>query len=249
MKNLKKIVILSILLAILTVFFIMRFTVPSVQKAMDLKKELAQAKTDVSTVKTSIENLKQNKLLKKKLTQLNNELEDFDIEFPTEYGSEVLLIDLETFTHESMNRIFALQLFTEKETNYATPEEEQSKTNTRQTVAQKAKTNKSASPAPPVLIMEKPIEIKTVAYYNQIIDFIKYLENYQRKINIESISTAVFDQDKARPNPRVELKINGNIYRSAINPISHSTATSTTGTSSTVREIVTVAPKTKKRKK
>ena len=246
MKNLKKILILSIILAILTAFFVTRFTVPSVQKFMDLKKELAQAKIDINTVKDNIENLKQNKLLENNLKNINRELENYDIEFPSELGGEVLLIDLETFSNESLNKMLSLQLLAERETNYAAPEEEKAKTKS----SQSAKAKKEEKPVSPVVITEKPLEIATVAYYSQIIDFIKYLENYQRKININSISTKVYDQDKMRPNPRVELKINGSIYKSTVNDLPPaSIVNNTADTSSKATKKAKTTSKKKKNKK
>jgi hypothetical protein len=245
MKNLKKILILSIILAILTVFFVMRFTVPSVQKFMSLKKELAQEKSDISTVKASIEDLKQNKLLENSLKKMDIELKDFDSEYPSEFSGEILLIDLETFAQESLNRMLSLQLLTEKETNFATPDEEKAKTQSGQASAESTTRVKVEKPVPPLMIMEKPIEITTVAYYSQIVDFITYLENYERKINIDSVSTKVFDQDKAHPNPRVELKINGSIYKSVINNVPPPPAANTaTSASSTVTEIINTPPAT-----
>jgi hypothetical protein len=94
------------------------------------------------------------------------------------------------------------------------------------------------------------MEITTVAYYNQIIDFIKYLENYQRKINIDSISTKVFEQDKLRPNPRVELKINGSIYKSTVNDLPPaSIVNNTADTSSKATKKAKTTSKKKKNKK
>ncbi len=45
MNNLKKIIFLSIIPAFLTVFFIVKFTVPSVQGYFDLKKKLEYRKS------------------------------------------------------------------------------------------------------------------------------------------------------------------------------------------------------------
>ncbi len=69
----------------------------------------------------------------------------------------------------------------------------------------------------PVTIMEKPFEITTVAYYNEVIEFVSFLEDYQRKVNIDSVFTEVFNDDKNKPNPRVELKIKGSVYKSKLN--------------------------------
>ncbi len=246
MKNLKKILILSIILAILTAFFVTRFTVPSVHKFMDLKKELAQEKIDINSLKANIENLKQNKLLENNLKKINRDLENYDIEFPPEFEGEVLLIDLETFSNESLNKMLSLQLLAERETNYATPDEEKAKTKS----SESNKAKQAEKPVSPVVIMEKPLEITTVAYYSQIIDFIKHIESYQRKVNIDSISTKVFEQDKMRPNPRVELKINGSIYKSTINDLPPTpTMDNTADTSSKTAKKTKTTSKKRKNKK
>ncbi len=209
MNNLKKLIILSIIPVILTIFFVIKFSIPSVQEHLTLKKSIKAEKTALKNTKNNIKTLKENKKLSAKLNKLNSKLAAFEVEFPDQFKDEILLIDLEKFANKTTNRIIKLESQRGKELKIIDPEEEK--------LGKKKRRRKEPASVPPVKIIEKPFEISTIAYYNEIIDFITFLENYQRKINIEGIYTKVFDDDKDSSNPKVELTIKGYTYKSVIN--------------------------------
>ncbi len=212
MKSPKKIIFLSLIPTFLTIFFIVQFTIPSIKEYLKLKKQIKQEKQLIKETKSNIKVLKANQTLLHKLNRLNSELTGFDEEFPKKYRDEILLIDFEIFADKAVNRIFKVRSLPEVHVKIIDPSKPQVETKKRS-----RRITKEPEQVKPVTIMEKPLEISTVAYYNEIIDFINFLEDYQRKVNIEGIYTNAFNQDKSNPNPRVELNIKGSVYKSRIN--------------------------------
>lgn len=211
MTDLKKLILMSLIPAILTIFFVVKFTVPAVKEYLSLKKQIKTEKSAIKNVKSNIQALKTNKILQEKLNKFNDKLTGFDVEFPEEFKDEILLIDLEIFADETLNKILKVRSLPEKQIKIIDPlkVEPKNKRPCRKIAEQEE--------IKPVTIMEKPLEINTVAYYSEIIDFVTFLENYQRKINIEGIYTSVFGEDKNSSNPRIEVKIKGSIYKSTVN--------------------------------
>jgi len=214
MKDLKKIILLSIIPVLLTIFFLVQFTVPSVKEYFRLKEKINNEKIAINELEKNINILKRNQALLSELNKLNAELTGFDIEFPSNFKDEILLIDLEIFADETVNKIMRVETMPARKVNIIDPEQQEKQDVRRRRTSR----NKEEKPQP-VTIMEKPIEINSVAYYNEIIDFISFLENYQRKVNIQGIYTDVFNPDKENPNPRIELKIKGSVYKSTVNKI------------------------------
>lgn len=210
MDNTKKIILMCTIPVVLTILFIVLFTVPAVSQYFDLTAKIKKHEKIIKSTKSSISLLKSNKKLADDLEKLNTELIGFDIEFPQAYQDEVLLIDLEVFANQSMNRIVELKSMSEKKIEIKNPEEENKK---------KKRRRKREKVVPPLEIMEKPFNINTVAYYNEIIDFVKFLESYQRKVNIRGITAQIFSEDKENINPRVEMKIAASSYKSIINDV------------------------------
>lgn len=212
----KKLIFLILIPIALTLFFIVKFTLPVVKDYFDLKKDIKKETIAIKNLEKSIKTLKANKSLENELEKLNLELFGFDIEFPSEFKDEILLIDLEMFADEATNKIVELQSSNEKEIKIVNPDEEENKTKRR---SRRSRRSKQEEVIPPLEITEKSFSINTVAYYSQIIDFVGFLENYQRKININGISAKVFNEDKDNPNPRIELQIDGSTYKSKINKL------------------------------
>ncbi|HSA05583.1 MAG TPA: hypothetical protein P5556_00230 [Candidatus Gastranaerophilales bacterium] len=212
MNSLKKIIFLGLIPVFLTAFFIVQFTIPGVKEYFKLEKQIKSENMAIEELQNNVEGLRKNKKLLNALNKLNTELADYEIEFPSEFKDEILLVDLELFANESVNKITKVTSQSEKEIDINNPLKQSVKKKTRNSKKQKNEEEK-----PLISIMEKTFEINTIAYYSEVIDFISFLENYQRKIYIEGIHTEVFSDDKSRLNPRVELIIKGSIYKSAVN--------------------------------
>lgn len=212
MDSLKKLILMSLIPALLTIFFVVKFTIPSVKTYFELKKDIKKETIAINDLKTNIESLKANQALISKLEGLNSELIGFDVEFPKEFGDEILLIDLELFADEAVNRILKVRSMPEADVEIIDPSKVGEKKKKR--ASRRGKEEKKDKG--PVSIMEKPLELATVAHYKEIIEFVNFLENYQRKINIQGIYTDVFNDDRKVSDPRVHLKIKGSIYKSEI---------------------------------
>ncbi len=209
MNDSKKIIIMCLIPTVLTILFIVLFTVPAVKEYFKLSKQIEQKKLAIKNTKVIVEMLKANKGIANELEKINTQLIGFDVEFPTEFRDEILLIDLEIFANEAINRIVGLQTFAEREVEIIDPNEDPKE--------RKRKKLKKEQELPPVQIIQKPFDINTVAYYSELIDFVDFLETYQRKVNIEGITAKIFNDDNQNPNPRIDLTIKASTYKSIIN--------------------------------
>ena len=172
MNNLRKIILMSLIPALLTIFFIVQFTMPSVKEYFNLKKEIKSEKAAIKDIKINLEKLNMNKKLVNKLNELNIELAGFDTEFPSTFKDEILLIDLEMFADKTINHIVKVASKPIKNVEII----DSSKPKIKNTGYRKTEKQEIL----PVTVIEKPFELSTVAYYNQIIDFVTFLEDYQR---------------------------------------------------------------------
>jgi len=213
MKDLRKIVLMCLIPVLLTIIFIACFTVPAITQYMGLTKKINQEKSSIKETQSRVEELRANKKLANELAKLNTALAGFDVEFPEEFRDEIFLIDLEIFANEAVNRIVQLQSSSEKNIEITDP-------NAPET-AKKSKKRAQVKDEEllPVQIIEKSFDINTVAYYSEIINFVRFLESYQRKINISGISAKIFKDDTESLNPKIEIKIAASVYKSVINEI------------------------------
>lgn len=210
MNSSKKIILMCLIPAVLTVFFIFWFTVPAVSQCLKLNKQITNKKIAIKKTKITVASLETNKKLANRLEEMNAGLIGFNAEFPAEFRDEILLIDLEIFANEAANRIVGLQSLGEREIEIIDPEDKDKK---------KKRRRKKEKTLPPLQIMEKPFDINTVAYYSELIDFVDFLETYQRKVNINGISAKIFDDGTDSLDPRIDLKIRASTYKSVINEI------------------------------
>lgn len=210
MDNTKKTILMCLIPVALTIFFIVQFTVPAISKYFNLNKQIEQEKVAIKNIKSKLNLLRANKSMAQELERLNTELIGFDVEFPSDFRDEILLIDFEIFANEAVNRIVGIKTSVEQEVEIIDP-------NAVPDNKKMASRRKKEEPVKPVRIIEKTFDVNTVAYYNELIDFVKFLENYQRKINIKSITAEIFDDDSENPNPRIDLQIQASAYKSVIN--------------------------------
>ncbi|OGI02168.1 MAG: hypothetical protein A2Y25_04830 [Candidatus Melainabacteria bacterium GWF2_37_15] len=213
MKDLKKIIFMCSVPVLLTIIFIVWFTVPAISECFGLNKQITKEKLSIKTLQGNVEKLRVNKRLANELDKLNAELAGFDIEFPQEFRDEIFLIDLEIFANEATNRIVELQSSSEKNIEITAPNAKPTTKKTRK------RTDSKDEELLPVQIIEKPFDINTVAYYNEIISFVKFLESYQRKININGISAKIHKDDSESLNPKIEMRIAASVYKSVITEI------------------------------
>lgn len=215
MKNSKKTILISLIPAALTLYFISQVLFPAIGNYNDLREKFNEAKNLYKETQASIEQLQNNKKLLKETEELNNQVADFDIQIPSEFEDEFFLVDLGKFSIDTITTIISLDSKNEKAFEISNPNIDQDKSSKKKQKSKRKK--KEEQPIYPLTIYEKPFEIKTLGHYNQIINFVSCLENYQRKFIINGVSAQISKNDAKNPNPKIELTIEGSTFKAVKN--------------------------------
>ena len=215
MKNSKKTILITLIPAALTLYFITQILFPAIGNYNDLRNKFIETKNLCKETQASIEQLNNNKKLLKETEELNNQVADFDVQVPSEFEDEFFLVDLGKFSINTSTIIISLDSKQEKEFEITNPNENKDKISKKRSVKRRQK--KEERPVYPLTIYEKPFEIKTLGNYNRIINFVSCLENYQRKFIINGVSAQISKNDETNPNPKIELTIEGSTFKSEKN--------------------------------
>ncbi len=213
MKNSKKTALISLIPAVLTLYFTTQVLLPAITNYNELADKYKETKNLYKQTQESIEELKNNKKLLKEYEELNNKTANFYIQIPAEFQDEFFLVDLGKFSINTSTKILSLNSKKEKEFTINNINESEKKTSKKEKKKKSTKKKKEEKPVYPLTIYEKPFEIKTLGNYNQIINLVTYLENYQRKFIINSISAHISKNDEKKPNPKIELEIEGSTFK------------------------------------
>lgn len=214
MNKAKKTMLITLIPAALTIFFIAKVLFPAIGNYTELREKFNKTETIYKETKASVEELENNKTLLKEMEDLNNQVADFDIQIPSEFQDEFFLIDLGRFSIKTKTNIIALNSKKEKEFAIKNSEDNQNKKSLKKKKRRKKVEEISISP---LTIYEKSFEIKNLGHYNESLNFVKNLENYQRKFIINEISAQISKNDEKNPNPKIELKIEGSTFKSVKN--------------------------------
>jgi len=215
MKNSKKTILITLIPAALTLYFITQVLVPAVGNYNDLRNKFIETKNIYKETQASIEQLKNNKKLLKETEELNKQIADFDLQIPSEFEDEFFLVDLSKFSINTATQILALDSKKEKEFTINTLKDENDKTSKKKHKSKRKKQEDQT--ISPVTVYEKPFEIKTLGDYNRIISLVSLLENYQRKFIINGVSAKISKNDEKNPNPKIELTIEGSTFKAVSN--------------------------------
>lgn len=226
MKNNKKFVLISLIPALLAVYFIFARLVPSINLYIALNEQYKDTFAVYKQTKSNVGELENNKKLLKEIAELNAIIPDFSTQAPKDFDDEYFLIDLGKFSEETSAKLISLTSKKPKEIEIeeADSTKKDNKDN-KDKGAKKEKSNKGKKKgkkkkeALPLSIYEKEFEIKTLGKYPEVIAFMQNLENYQRKFIIQSISAEIAKEDENKSNPRVELTITGTTYKALKNKI------------------------------
>lgn len=211
MQNSKKTILISLIPAMLTLYFIAQVLYPSVQKYLDSREKFHQGINTYKETMANIEGLKNNKKLLEEMQELNEQASEFDIEIPQEFQDEYFIVDLNKFSLNTSTKIISLSSNKEKEMEISTSSDKKQK-------SKRKKHHKEEQPLLPLSIWEKPFQLKTLGHYSEVISFIDCLEGYQRKFIINGISAQISKNDDKNPNPKIEITIEGSTYRTVKNP-------------------------------
>jgi len=218
MKNSKKTILITLIPAVLTVYFISQVLFPAIENYKDLREKFNETKNTCKEAQAKIEELQNNKKLLKETEELNNQVADFDVQLPSAFQDEFFLVDLGKFSINTATQIIALDSKKEKEFAISNPNIDQNKISKNN---RRSSRKQEAPPLLPLSIYEKPFEIKTLGHYNEIINFVSRLENYQRKFIINGVSAQISKNDEKNPNPKIELTIEGSTFKAVKNSEGH----------------------------
>jgi len=215
MNNSKKTILITLIPATLTLYFIIQVLFPSIENYNNLRTKYNETKNICKETQVSIEQLTNNKKLLKEMEELNNQISDFNIQIPSEFEDEFFLVDLSKFSMNTATQILALDSKKEKEFAINNSKDDNDKISKKKNRSKRKK--QEDQPIPPVAVYEKSFEIKTLGDYNRIINFVSLLENYQRKFIINGISAKISKNDESNPNPKIELEIDGSTFKAVNN--------------------------------
>jgi Tfp pilus assembly protein PilO len=200
MDRSKKILILSLIPVLLTLIFILYIVIPTVSQLNTVNKEFKQEKISYDDTKSRLDSLNGDRVMLKKIEETKEKLANFDINVPTEDDLSILLIDLEKFGETFNVKVIGMNTKPEEERELSS----NSKKKTRNS------NNKKTVFSPLYTI---PLEISAVGFYQDILGFVNILENYERKITINSVKIENYKEDKEVAYPRVQMTIDAAVYK------------------------------------
>ncbi|MFH0702076.1 MAG: hypothetical protein V2B14_00855 [bacterium] len=215
MDKSKKIFLISLLPAFLTILFVLFVLYPTFVKMDKVDKDLEKEKTEYNKDQASLDTLKENRVLFKEVKSLRKKLKNFDLEVPSKDELTVFLVDLERFAEVLNTKIISFSSSSEKDIEIEDPV--QKKEDEKNTKLKKKKKKKGDEDLLPVRLLAIPLSITITGYYTDTINFVNALENYQRRISIDGVSIANHPEDKEKAKPRVLMTVDCKVYKLIIN--------------------------------
>jgi Tfp pilus assembly protein PilO len=213
MENSRKILFLSFIPLALVLVFVLYIILPLVNDLNLNNQNVENKKAQLENAKIKLDKAEQDQKLAGEIIEIQNKLGIFDLAVPEKKDLEILLVDVEKFGTETNNKILGLTANDQKplEITDTTKDDKNSSVKSKNK-KRKIKKIKNKEQQEPFSLQEIPIEINVLGYYPNIIKFVQKLENYQRKIVIESIEARDYSKDSDQTTPRVEMKINAKVF-------------------------------------
>lgn len=198
MNKSNKILLLSLLPVILTVIFALYVLIPSFDSLDRSKKEFVSQTTLLNELRDKVANAKNNKANLSAINESRLKLADFEQQVSDEYDSALLVFDSEKIAGLSGVRLLSFAI--KDEIN----EEEQPvilKNDNNADTVKKVKLTE---------LVSLPVEINVKGNYSSVIEFVKNLESYQRKVNIETLEIKRADNSS---QDKIQAKLNCKFYK------------------------------------
>jgi type IV pilus assembly protein PilO len=219
MKKSKKILYLSFIPLALVMVFVLYIIIPVFNDLNLNEQNVENQKIQIENAKIKLEKAEQDQKLIDEVTEMENKLGIFDLQVPERKELEIMLVDIEKFATDSGDKILGLNASPEKIVEITDPTKDKDDTSVKSSDKKEKKTQKTKSRKKkdkkdqgPIILQEIPLEINVLGYYPQIVRFIKKLENYERKIVIESVEARDYNKDSEQASPRIEMKITAKIF-------------------------------------
>ena len=232
MNNSKKLLLLSLLPGLLTVMFILYVLVPAISKIDNTKQNLESEKAAYTDTQNKIDSFKANNRLFNEVQDLKATLADFDIKVPPKDELAIFLYDVEKFAGASKIKVSSVTTKAQNPVEIIDP----AKVAKENATANRKKKKTDVAPAN---LVEIPMEIMVIGYYPDVINFIKTLEAYQRRVMINGVMVSNFRDDKDKAVPRVQMTIDCSVYSFFKQPeelLTSSTDANNTNASGTVNK-------------
>jgi Tfp pilus assembly protein PilO len=198
MNKANKILLLSFLPVLLTVIFALYVLIPSFDSLNTVKKDFESQTNLLNELKDKVANAKNNKENLSVITKLRERLADFEQQVSDDYDSALLVFDSEKIAYLSGVQLLSFNI--KDETN----EEEQP------LITRKNKKEQAAKKIKLTELVAIPVEINIKGNYLSVIEFVRNLESYQRKINVNTLE--IQRADKSSPD-QIQAKLNCKFYK------------------------------------
>lgn len=198
MNKANKILLLSFFPVILTAIFALYVLIPSFDSLNTVKKDFESQTNLLNELKDKVANAKNNKENLSVIAKLRERLADFEQQVSDDYDSALLVFDSEKIAY--LSRVQLLSFNIKDETN----EEEQP------LITRKNKKEQAAKKIKLTELVAIPVEINIKGNYLSVIDFVRNLESYQRKINVNTLEIQRADKGS---QDKIQAKLNCKFYK------------------------------------
>jgi len=212
-KNSQKLLIISLLPAFLALLFIMLVVFPAISNLNEIKQNLKTEKDTSNELKEKINTLQKKNAGLKRVQQLRIDLKDFNTRFPIKDDTEIVLYDFQKLAGISGIKITDWKANKDLQTIDINESDLKSKNTSQQSDESKPRKRKNAQEGTTLKISTISVTLNIVGFYDNILNFMEKIENYQRKALIEDISVENYKKISGINNTPVEMIVSFKIFK------------------------------------
>jgi hypothetical protein len=210
----EKIIIFGILPWLLAIVALFMLVIPSIKGNLEKSAILNDKQEELSSLNSSINKIKNTDKIEKEIEDLKISLLGFKKQFPDKDNSELVVVDIQNVVNELDVFLAGIYLNTLKGESVPKKvidllDDGKSKSKSKQ---------KKKSVTIPFKISSKAIKINYISSFEDAIDFLNYLQNYYRFIDIEGIvikkvsDRKIVELVETESGPKLAITLNFKIY-------------------------------------
>jgi Tfp pilus assembly protein PilO len=194
----EKLILIGVVPWIVVILLVFFLVMPSIKGNFEKTNTLIEKELELETLEIQVNKAKDTEDIEKEIALLKVSLLGFNQEFPEEENLEVLYVDIQTAINKLNSLFDKLAVSKEKAVkfpknffDFMDPSSKKDKT--------KKKKKKKKKGGPPASLYKKTIKLNYVGEYQDIIDFLYYLDNYYRFIELENIAVKTIKAKEGTP--------------------------------------------------
>jgi len=211
--NSKKLLIISLLPAFLALLFIMLVVFPAISNLNEIKQNLKTEKDASAEFKEKISALQEKNVDLKRVQQLQIDLKDFDARFPLKDDTEIVLYDFQKIAGATGTKITEWKANKDLQTIDINENELKNKKTSQQSDESKPRKRKNTQEGTTLKMSTISVTLNVVGFYDNILNFMEKIENYQRKALIEDISVENYKKIPGINHTPVEMIVSFKIFK------------------------------------